>query len=123
MTIAGTLVTDTDSSDAAADILDSLDVEITCPECDGRTSITDYSPDAGWITIECPCCEGVGTIADSDSDACEDIVMIRVNGDDDPEPPSPAAPAVAACRECSGSGTRRYSVGFGLSDWIEETCS
>jgi hypothetical protein len=27
-----------------------------------------------------------------------------------------------ACTECGGTGVRRFSTGFGLSDWIEELC-
>jgi hypothetical protein len=111
MTYAGIEITDTDSLMAAADLIEDAEAWITCPECDGAREITDYSPDAGWINIECPCCQRWGAVRDTDPD------------DFDPEPPAPAAPAVLPCRECAGSGTRRYSVGFGLSDWIEEACS
>jgi hypothetical protein len=62
MTVAGIEITDIDSLMAAADILEDAETWITCPDCGGARSITDYSPDAGWINIECPCCEGNGSI-------------------------------------------------------------
>jgi hypothetical protein len=99
MTYAGIEITDTDSLIAAADILEDAEQWITCPECDGRKSITDYSPGLGWINIECPCCEGFGTVPAGDSD-----------GDDDWEPPTPAAPALAVviplyrCDTCRDTG-------------------
>jgi hypothetical protein len=107
MVIAGINVTDTDSLTAASDMLDEID-EITCPECGGRRSITDYSPDAGWVNIVCPACLGIGSVPAGDPDA----------DGYDPEPPTPAAPALAlvpcggglgnsveeACRWCAGTG-------------------
>jgi hypothetical protein len=100
MTIAGINITDTDSLIAAADILDDAETWIACPGCGGRRSITDYSPDAGWINVECPCCEGTGSILDVEPD-----------GDDwEPEPPTPAAPALAVviplyrCATCRDTG-------------------
>jgi DnaJ-class molecular chaperone len=110
MAYAGIEITDTDSLVAAADLIEDVETWGTCEECRGSRSIVDYSPGLGYIEIECPACDGQGSVLDL--------------GDDfDPEPPTPAAPAVLSCRECAGSGTRRYSVGFGLSDWVEESCT
>jgi hypothetical protein len=98
MTYAGIEITDTDSLIAAADILDDVESWITCPECDGCRSITDYSPSHGYITIECPACGGWGSVLDTDPD------------DFDPEPPTPAAPALAVvvpsfrCDTCRDTG-------------------
>jgi hypothetical protein len=96
MVIAGFNVTDADSLDAAADVLDEVENWITCPGCNGHKSITDYSPGLGWINIECPGCEGWGTILDTDPD------------DFDPEPPTPAAPAAVIplyrCPTCRDTG-------------------
>jgi hypothetical protein len=77
MVIAGINVIDTDSLEAAADIVEEVETWITCPECDGARPITDYSPSHGYINIECPCGQANGMI---------------VECDDDPEPPTPAAP-------------------------------
>src|SRR5215217_1358166 len=97
MVIAGINVTDTDSLDAAADIIEEAETWITCEECRGTRSITDYSPGLGYIEIECPACDGEGSVLDL--------------GDDwDPEPPSPAAPALAVvvplfrCPTCRDTG-------------------
>src|SRR5215217_6555629 len=97
MVIAGINVTDTDSLDAAADIIEEAETWITCEECRGTRSITDYSPGLGYINIECPACDGQGSVLDL--------------GDDwDPEPPTPAAPAVAVviplfrCNTCRDTG-------------------
>jgi hypothetical protein len=91
------------------------------------------------------------TVSDPDSlDAASDIVSLRedygsylaryadelaaesgITADDydgtdfDPDDPSPVTPAAipgSTCRECSGSGTRRFWTGGGLSAWIEEAC-
>src|SRR5436190_454794 len=66
--IAGINVIDTDSMDAAADLMEEVETWITCLECDGTRSITDYSPSHGYINIECPCCEGNGVIVECDDD-------------------------------------------------------
>ncbi len=98
MVIASINVTDADSLDAAADIVEDVERWIICPECAGRKSITDHSPGLGWINIECPCCEGWGTVLDTDLD------------DFDPELPSPAPPALATvvplfrCAACRDTG-------------------
>jgi hypothetical protein len=112
MVIAVITVTDADSLDAAADVLEDAERWITCTECNGKREIVDYSPGTGWIGIACPACEGNGSVLDLDAD------------DWDPEPPSPAASAVLPdrCRECNGTGTKRYWVGGRLTDWIEERC-
>jgi hypothetical protein len=81
MGIAGINVIDTDSMDAAADLLDEIENWTNRPECNGARSIEDFSPSHGVINIECPCCEGNGMIVECDDDF-------------DPEPPTPAAPVV-----------------------------
>src|SRR4051794_32493384 len=114
---AGIEIIDGDGIDAASDrMADAEAAEVTCPECDGRRSITDYSPDRGWINIVCPACAGIGS------------VVCDPNGadawDDDPEPPTPASPAIvpAKCRPCEGTGTKRYFTGGRITEWIEERC-
>ncbi|MFL5760273.1 MAG: hypothetical protein ACJ789_11070 [Thermomicrobiales bacterium] len=101
MTYTGIEIIDGDWLDGVADILDDVAAAaITCPECHGRTSITDYSPGLGWIDLPCPCCAGYGTILASKLDG----------GDGQPAPPTPAAPAVAVviplfrCATCRDAG-------------------
>jgi hypothetical protein len=118
MTYAGIEITDADSLDAAADILADVKTWITCPECGGARSITDYSPDRGWINIECPGCVGTGTIlvAEPDGDGWES------------EPPTPAAPAVAAvlplyrCATCRDTGRAVKSTAFFIGKTVEGFC-
>src|SRR5215211_6643266 len=97
MTYAGIEIDDTDSLEAAADLIDDAETWITCEECRGTRSITDYSPGLGYIEIECPACDGQGSVLDF--------------GDDwDPEPPTPAALALAVivplfnCATCHDTG-------------------
>ena len=100
MVIAGINVTDTDSLDAAADLIEDAETWSICEECRGTRSITDYSPGLGYINIECPACDGEGSVLDCGDD-CDDW---------DPEPPTPAAPAVAVviplfrCNTCRDTG-------------------
>lgn len=107
MMVMGISVIDTDSLDAAADLLDDteeVEIRTVCTECGGAREITDYSPSHGYINVECPCCEGWGTVVDWE--AMESLAA----EDDDPEPPTPAAPALAViiplfqCETCRDTG-------------------
>jgi hypothetical protein len=81
MTCAGITITDADSLEAAADTLDEVE-EITCPECEGRRTIADISPDTGArLKLICPCCAGARTVPAFDADG----------EDRGPEPPGWAA--------------------------------
>jgi hypothetical protein len=84
MTIAGENIVTVEDLEIAADVLADVE-EVRCWECNGKRSVTDYSPDRGWINIECPCCQGTGT-----------MIAAEPDGDDwEPEPPTPAAPGLA----------------------------
>ena len=79
MVITGITVDDTDSLDAAADLLEDAETWVACEECAGTRSIVNYSPGLGYIEIECPACDGQGSVLDLARTAF------------DPEHPSPVA--------------------------------
>lgn len=58
-------------------------------------------------------------LREADLDAYIEALAQEQGAEEDGDEPSGPAPL---CRDCNGSGVRRFGTGGGLSDWVEVAC-